>query len=1063
MSDIPGDASAARAADSAAGQGWIARFVRNRVAGNVLMVLLIVGGLLAVARLDVLYLPEIDWKQIHVTVPYPGASPAEVEERITKRLEQGLRGVEDVDWIASRATANFGEVTLHVAPGGSSDRVLEDVRAAVSQIEAFPPRNAERPEFVMRTADTSTKMILAVSSSSASPLYLRRAADDLREHLLALPHVSDVELRFAPDREVRVEVDEEALDEYGLTVSEIGRKLNATSLDRTAGELSTDVGGVVPRVRERRRTGAELEDVVLLARPGGATVRLGDVATVRDELQDTGVVTEVDGIPTVLVALEHHSGAATDIEVVESVLAMLDSYEPPAGVQVSVWRNILINTLDGVNSVLYAGIIATALVAVALALVLDLRLAMWVALGVPTSFLGALLLFPAFDLVISAATLFGLVIVVGIVVDDAVVVGESIARQRELGLVGADAAVSGARRVFRPVALGIATTMIATVPAFFTEGGIGQVLNVLPIVVILTLAMSMAEAFLILPTHLAHGGEWSRWPLSAVQARFRRALDRLRDERTLPAIDLAVRKPGWTVLVGAGIAVAALALVAAGVVEIGYQPNRASDRVLARLTYPAGTPLEVTEAGARKLVATAERLNDAVEERPIAQTGMVVGHYFSRPSRTSLLGGQFDTNTAGITLRLTPDAERSMTPEQVARRWRDSVGTLAHGGSLIISSSPASESYDLTLALLHSDEAVLAQAVAELAATLDRIPGVFQVDHTQGRGKRHYELKLTAAGEAAGLDARSLGGQLRARFFGAEVQRNQRGRDEVKVTVGYPGARRGSVADLLDERLDVPAGGQIPLSEAVEIVEVQQPEMLMRVDGLRAAEVRARVDSTVITPTAVTRQLSTGALPELAARHPGLAHRFTGDTGAFIQGLATLTYTAPLALLVMYILIAWQFKSFGRPLVILATVPMAFAGAVFLHLILGYHIYFAALVGVVAATGVAVNDTLLLMDRYYTIRAHSEQSAAQAVRAAVRERFRPIVLTTVTTFIGLLPILYIPSEATSRILLPTVISLIGGLVAASIAILFLVPAILTMAEGSSRRVPDRLATTDALA
>lgn len=1064
MSDIPGGVAAATSATgSAAGGGWIARFVRNRVAGNVLMVLLIVGGLLAVTRLDVVYLPEIDWKQIHVTVPYPGASPAEVEERITKRLEQGLRGVENIAWIASRATANFGEVTLHVARGGSSERVLEDARAAVSEIEAFPPRNAERPQFAMGTAGSGIKIELAVSSASASPLYLRRAAEDLREHLLALPAVSDVGFRYAPDREVRVEVDEEALDEYGLSVSEIARKLNATSLDRSAGELSTNVGGVVPRLRERRRTRADLEDVVLLARPGGATVRLGDVATVRDELQATGVVTEVDGIPTVLVTVRHHSGAETDIEVVESVRAMLESYEPPAGIQVSVWRDVLVNTLDGVNSVLYAGIIATALVAVALALVLDLRLAMWVALGVPTSFLGALLLFPAFDLGISAATLFSLVLVVGIVVDDAVVVGESIARQRELGLAGADAAVVGARRVFRPVALGIATTVIATVPALFTEGAIGQVLNVLPIVVMLTLAMSMAEAFLILPTHMAHGGEWSRWPLSAVQARLRQGLDRLRDERALPAIDLAVQNPGRTVLVAAAVAVAALALVATGLVSIGYQPNRASDRVEARLTYPPGTPMEVTEAGARELVAAAKRANDAIDERPVAQTGMVVGHHFTQPTRSSLLGRQFDTNIAGVTLRLTPDAERDMPPEGVAREWRSHVGALGNGASLIVAASPAAEAYDLTLALLHPDEATLAQAVDELAATLERTPGVFQVDHTLDRGKRHYELKLTAAGEAAGLDARSLGGQLRARFFGTQVQRNQRGRDEVKVTVGYPASSRGSVADLLDQRLDVAGGGQIPLSEAVNIVEAQDPEMLMRVDGLRAAEVRARVDSTVVTATAVTRQLSAGALPELAARHPGLAHRFTGDSGAFIQGLETLAYTAPLALLVMYILIALQFKSFGRPLVILATVPMAFAGAVFLHLILGYHIYFSALLGVVAATGVAVNDTLLLMDRYYAIRAESRRSAAEAVGAAVRERFRPIVLTTVTTFIGLLPILYIPSEATSRVLLPIVISLIGGLVAASVAILFLVPAILTMAEGASRRLPGRLAARGALA
>ena len=1069
MSDIPGDATAevGPPANAASARGWIARFVRNRVAGNVLMVLLIVGGLLALSRLDVLYLPEVDWKQIHVTVPYPGAGPAEVEERITKRLEQSLRGVDGVAWIASRATANFGEVTLYVASGGSSERVLEDAKAAVSQIESFPPRNAEQPEFVMRTVGAGHQITLAVSSSSTSALYLRRAAEDLREHLLALPAVSDVELQFAPNREVRVEVDEDALDEFGLSISDISRKLNATSLDRTAGELSTNVGGVIPRVRERRRTGADLEHVVLLADPGGATVRLNDVATVRDGLEDTGAVTEVDGIPTVLVVVKNDSEALTVIEVVDSVRTMLESYEPPAGVQVSIWRNALVTILDGVNSILYAGIIATALVAVALALVLDLRLAMWVALGVPTSFLGALLLFPAFDLAISATTLFPMVLVVGIVVDDAVVVGESIARQRELGLAGADAAVAGARRVFRPVALGVATTMIATLPALFTEGSVGQLMNLVPLVVVLTLAMSMAEAFLILPTHLAHGRAWSRFPLSAVQERMRRSLDRLRDKRALPAIELAARHPGRTVLVAAGVTVGALALVATGIVPIGYQPTRASDRVEARLTYPAGTPLAVTEAGARQVVAAAQRANDAMEEtegeRPVAQTGMVLGHHFNSGAPSTLLGHQFETHLAGVTLRLTPDAERDLTPEDVVHYWRRHLGAPDDGGSLIVVTGPVAESYDLTLALRHPDEAVLAQAADELADVLRQIPGVFEVDHTLDRSVRHYDLELTAAGEAAGLDASSLGSQLRARFFGTQVQRDQRGRDEVKVTVAYPESRRDGVAELRGERLDVPSGGQVPLSEAVDMVEANVPEMLMRVDGLRAAEVRARVDTAVTTPAAVTTQLNAGALPALEARYPGLGHQFMGIADAFLHGFETLAYTIPLALLVMYILIALQFRSFGRPLVILATVPTAFAGAVFLHLILGYHMFLASLLGVVAAAGVAMNDTLLLMDRYYAIRAESEQSAAEAVRAAAHERFRPIVLTTVTTFIGLLPMLYIPSEVTSRLLLPIIIGLIGGLAVASVAILFLVPAILTMAESASRRFSARPAATDALA
>ena len=1051
MSDIPGPTMAS----VGEARGWIARFVRNPVAGNVLMVLLIVGGLLAVGRLEMQYLPDLEWKQIQVTVPYPGASAAEVEERVTKRLEEGLRGLDDVAWMAARASASYGEVTLHLTPWGNSERVLEEARAAVSQIEGFPPRNAEQPELMVKTVGTETKVTLAVSSSSASMLYLRRAAEHLRERLLALPLVSDVELRHSPERQVTVEVREEALDEYGLSIAEIVRKLNATSLDGTAGELNTGMGGLVPRVRERRRTGAELEDVVLLTRPGGSAVRLGNVAAVRDGLEERQAISEVDGVPTLLVAVKHHADA-TDMQVAQAVRDMLESYEPLPGVQVSIWLDRSQTTLDGVNSVLYAGIVAAALIAALLALVLDLRLAMWVAVGVPTSFLGALMLFPALDLTLSAATLFALVIVVGIVVDDAVVVGESIARQRELGLAGDRAAVTGARRVFRPVALGVVTTMIATLPALFVSGSTAQVVNVLPVVVVLTLAMSMAEAFLILPTHLAQGSAWSRWPLSAVQTRMRQGLEGLRDRRALPAVAFSVRHPGWTILVAAGVVLGALALVIAGIVPIGYQANRATDRVEARLTYPVGTPIEVTEAAARELVAAGERVNDAMGDAPVAQIGMVVGHHYTAPSRSSALWRQFDTHTASVQLRLRPDAERDARPEDVVEQWRREVGGAVPRDSLVISPG-GTESYPLTLALSHPREEVLAQAAEELVGTLERIPGVFQAGHTLDPGKRHYDLKLTAAGTAAGLHASSVGAQLRSRFFGAEVQRDQRSRDEVRVRVVYPESRRDSVSDLLDERLDVPAGGQISLREAVDVVEVRKPEMLMRADGLRAVEVRARVDTSVVTAPAVARQLSRVWLPELQTRHPGLKVQFTGDAAEFGEGLETLAYTAPLALFLIYLLIAVEFKSFGRPLIILITVPMAVAGAVLSHLVLGYPMYFVSLLGVVAVVGVAINDTLLLMDRHYAIRAESGVSVVDAIRAAVEERFRAIVLTTVTTIVGLLPVLYIPSEATSRLLLPIVISLIGGLAVASLAILFLVPAILAMVDSVRQRFANRSA------
>ena len=640
---------------------------------------------------------------------------------------------------------------------------------------------------------------------------------------------------------------------------------------------------------------------------------------------------------------------------------------------------------------------------------------------------------------------------IGIVVDDAVVVGESIATERERGLTGTAAAVAGARRVFWPVAVGVATTLLAFAPLLFTYGVLGEFLGVFPIVATLVLAVSLAEAFLILPSHLAHGGNWSRWPMAAVQARVRLAIDHLRDRAAVPAVALATRRPVAAVLVAGALVVASGALLVGGAVRFG-DVSAVAAQVEATLTYPVGTPLAVTRVGARQLQEAARRSNGQLGGSPIMSVATVVG-YHPTPGIVTSDGGRA-THLAAVSLQLREESQRTVSTDEVARAWRQNVGEIVGADEVTFASSEryGGKGYDLSVALVHPDGEILARAAKDTVAAIKNVPGVLNAFDSLKPGRRHFDLHLTPAGQAAGLTGGRLATQLRSRFFGTEVQRIQRGRDEINVMVRYPEDRRRSFAELADERIELPVGGEIPLGVAATVVETRELETLMRIDGVPAAEVGSFVDRAVTTPYQLRAHIEGSLLPELQSRYPGLGLAWArAGAGGDEQSLAPLAYTLPIALLVIYMIIAVQFRSYVQPLVVLTAMPLAAAGAVLAHLLLGYDINMASAFGVIAVLGVVINDTLLLMDRCNSLRATSSLPAIAAISGAVRERFRPIFVTTVTTVGGLLPVLYLKSEVTVNNYVPMVVSIIGGLAMGSAGILFVVPAILLLGEGVRER------------
>ena len=1019
-------------------------FANNRVAANVLMLLLLGGGLLATNNLTFERLPAYDPRSVTVTVPYPGAAPNVVEEDITRRIEESVSGVVGVRRVLSTAGEGVGVVTVELETFADADEVQDAVRTAVERIENFPPLNADEPE-IQRAEAIRNVVTLSVASASANEHDLRLDAEALRDALLALPSVAFVSLSGARAREIQIELSEEALRRHGLTIGGVANLLRQSSFNVTGGQLRTDAGDVLISTFAKRSRAQEFEDIVLVAQPNGAVVRLRDVATVREGFVEEDLVNEVDGRPSIFVRVDAQSGQSLQ-EIARDVRQFIASYAAPPGTSVSLWHDETTFIVDRISTVTANGVIGVVLVFLVLLLIFDLRIALWIAMGIPISFLGSLVFFDATGMSVNVLTMFAFFVVTGIVVDDAVVVGESIARQRELGLSGAAASIAGVRAVAGPVTAGALTTAVMFFALYPLDDAWGQLVAVMPVVIGLVLAVSLIEAFCILPGHLAATAPWSRSPLAELQTTMRVKLDEFVHGKLVRAIALAVRFPYVTVLaVVASVAVAA-GLVATNIVGyVGFPSNFAADRYQAVLTMPPGTRFEATEAAARHVAEAARVANEAAGGTAVQSIALLVGWHRPFEYYEGKNQSPSGDHLATVEVKFNPPPLRTVFAEDFEHLWRRALGEVP-GAETVSLQAPANLSPPIVSYLLsHDDEQVLAKAVAEMEAAASAVEAIYDVQNSARPGKRRYDVQLTDAGVAAGLTASSVANQLRNAFFGTEVQRIQRGREEIRVMVRYPPERRRSLGDLLDERVALP-GGDAPLATVAKIAETQDYASLLRIDGRRAVTVTAWFDPEQGRPPQINAELRAKALPTLRNRYPELRVQEHGATRDASAILSTLAWSFTLALIVVYGLLAAQLRSFGLPLLALAGVPMAAVGAVAGHLVLGYELTNMSLFGIVAVAGVAVNDTLILLDRYNRIRAEdADMPAIAAIAAAARHRARAIVLTTITTVVGLMPMLYDKSELI-EFLVPMVISLGAGLVFSSLGVLFLVPAVVIIGE-----------------
>ena len=1010
------------------------------------MAVLLLGGFLAARALPSQVFPDIDPKIITVSVPYLGATPSEVEESITRRVDEALRGIDGIDRVLSKASEGYGRITVELKDFANTDEVKDDIQSAVDRIADFPPTDAEEPE-VVAIENLQNVMRLAVRTRR-DEFQLDQAVRKLEQDLLAIEEVSHIHLEGNRAYEIAIDVNEEKLRQYQLTIGEVASAIRATSLNLSSGEIRTRAGDLLLRTDQKRDTGSEFEDIVIRTLPSGSVLRVADVATVRDGFVDEELTQEVDGDRTVFVRIQASKGQNI-LSVSEVLYEFIENYEPAPGIDIQIWEDDASLLQSRLSLLLRNGALGFALVFMFLVVMLDLRLAFWVAMGVPISFLGGFIFFDFFGVDINMVSLFALIIVLGIVVDDAIVVGENIGSEHRKGLTGSAAAISGVRGVFSPVTVGVVTTMVAFAPLLFVTGTMGQILGIVPIVVIAILAMSLVEVFFILPAHLSHEQRWSRWPLDRIQDFVADKVEKFRDTAITLAVKHAVQHRYMTLLYGLGMLTLAVLLVVNGAVRVEFFPVVESDSIAIELDFPVGTPFEVTRSIALKVEDSVKAVNAELDGTAVSSVAVTAG------GRTPESGGpptggpqtmQTARHLASIDVQLKQEPIRTVSARELERLIRQELGPLPEAESINFSSNLISESSVLEYEFTHNDDETLHQAVEDMRERLQQMPMLTDLRDSLSDGKRQFDIELTPEGKAAGLTQAVIARQLRQNFFGEEVQRIQRGREEIKVMVRYPSDERRSTSGFFNTRIRLNDGTELPLSTVAEVTETRSFSAIDRVDGFRVLTVSAEVDKELSSTGEAAGRIQRNVIPEVLAKYPGLRIGQAGFGREQARDLGSLGRLATIAMIVIFALIASQMRSYSMPLVILSGIPFGAAGAVIGHFLLGYELSMVSMFGMVALSGVVVNDSLVLVDRYRRLRVENPAlSVQQGIVEATRLRFRAIFLTTATTALGLTPMLF-ETSLQARFLIPMAVSLATGIVFASVVIIFLVPALVVIRD-----------------
>jgi multidrug efflux pump subunit AcrB len=1031
-------------------------FARNRVVANLLMFSIAGLGFSTVFSVNREVFPEFEMDIISISVPYLGAAPEEVEDAVVVRVEEAIEGIEGVKRLTSTASEGSASVILEVETGYETREILDDVKSRIDAISTFP---LETEEPIIQEVLARMQVINVSISGNTDELTLKHLGEEVRDEIMALDGITQADLKSVRPYEISIEVSEDNLRRYGLTFDDVAQAVRRSSMDIPGGSVKADSGEILLRTIGQVYRGTEFEDLTLMTRLDGSRLRLADVARVIDGFEETDLWSRFDGAPAVMVQVFRVGDEnAPDVSAIIHEYVAAKDLALPDGISIATWQDTSVLLSDRTNLLLRNGFQGLVLVFIVLALFLRMRLAAWVAVGIPVAFLGAIAAMPHFDITINMMTLFSFILVLGIVVDDAIVVAERVHyRQDQLGdpLKGS---ILGTQEVSVPVIFGVLTTMVAFAPFMFVPGMMGNFTRAIPLIVIPVLFFSVIESQLVLPSHLAHNKVRKPGEKKNVVVRmwdgffngFARGLELFILKVYKPILSFFLEWRYLAVALALSSILLTVGLYYGGVIQFVFFPTMDSDNVIVKLTMPQETPANVTGVAVEDIERMALELGAQLESefgreiyshvlssvgaQPTANSG---------PASPGLAPSQ--AYLGEVNIELIAGEDRPISSEEVGIRLRNMLPQVPGAVEMVIDTElMQGMGKPIDVQLTGPDVEELREVAAEVKARLAEYPGVLDITDSFRGGKPELELSIKASAEPLGLSLQDLGRQVRQAFFGEEAQRIQRGRDDVRVMVRYPLEERQSLGDVEYMRIRTPDGGQVPFATVADAELGRGFSSIKRVDRKRAINVTAEIDEDITNENDVLTDFEVRHMADIMAGHPNVTYSFEGIQQLQSEFQDGLQRAFMISMFVIFTLMAIPFRSYLQPLIVMSAVPFGLIGAVLGHAIMGMEISFMSMMGMVAVTGVVVNDSLVLV-HFINQYAKDSPSLKEAVLVGGMARFRPILLTSLTTTAGVTPLL-LETSLQAQFLIPMAVALASGILFATLITLILVPSLYVILE-----------------
>lgn len=1040
----------------------ISWFARNSVAANLLMVSIILGGLIAITkgvRLEVF--PPVEPDTINVTVPLRGATPEDVELGVAVRIEEAVQDLQGIDRIRSQSVEGSTRVQIEIDADYDARELLDDIKSRVDAINTFPA-DTEKP--VISLALRRFDVISVVVAGDYSEEEIRLFAEQVRDELMRFDIITQAELDSVRRYEIAIEASADRLREFNVTLADIAEAVRGSSVDASGGNVRTEGGDVLIRSKGQAYRRGDFESIVVKTNADGSIVRVSDIATVVDGFEENSLRSMFNGKHAAFISVSR-TGNQSAIAISDAVKQYVADKQGnlPSGIELDYWDDDSQRLKDRLGILSSSALQGSLLVILLLTLFLRPAIAMWVFLGIPISFLGAFILMSIFDISLNMMSAFGFIIVLGIVVDDAIVTGENVYKHMQAGDTGLSAAIQGTRQVAIPVTFGILTTVAAFMPLAFIEGRLGTWFAPVPLVVIPVMLFSLIESKLILPAHLKHvtlqKTESGDTGFQAWQRRFADGFEEKILRHYKPALEFALKHRYSTLASFVGVLLIMIMLISSGWTRFVFFPEIESETGRATLTMPVGTPFEVTARHADRMVEAAQFLQEKYKDAA-PPPGLITNIFSSTGSGG---GGSNGTHLASVQFETAPRQTRNtdLTVTDLVNEWRRLVGPVPGAEAINFRATWFRPGSPIDVQFSGNSLDDLSRIGDELKQRLATYPGVYEIEDSLSDGKEELRIELSPQGHLLGLTRAEIVRQVGQAFKGLEAQRIQRGRDDIRVLVRFPINERDTLSSLNEMLITAPNGRQIPLANVALLNPGKGPSQITRIDRYRVLNVTADIDKDNTNMTVLQADLRS-FLDSALARYPGISYDMEGEQREQRESFGSLETGLIALLFAIYCLLALPLKSYVQPLIVMAVIPFGIIGAVIGHWIMGHPISFLSSLGLMALTGVVVNDSLVLVD-YINQQHRAGEKLFDAVRRAGVARFRPVMLTSLTTFFGLMPLLMERSSA-AQFLIPMAISLGFGILFATLITLILVPTNIMIVEDIRQYFAARAQTVrDALA